>query len=54
MKYVALDYHFVRGNMQTRALKVQHVSTKNELADSLTKPLPHPRFIEVKNKIGIK
>lgn len=54
MKHVALDYHFVRGNIRTGALRVQHVSTKDQLADSLTKPLPRPRFIELKNKIRVK
>ena len=54
MKHVALDYHFVRGNIQTGALQVQYVSTKDQLVDSLTKPVPRPCFIELKNKIGVK
>ncbi|KAL9840179.1 putative RNA-directed DNA polymerase [Arabidopsis thaliana] len=54
MKHVALDYHFVRGNIQTGALRVSHVSTKDQLADALTKPLHRPRFQELNYKIGVK
>lgn len=53
MKHVALDYHFVRGNVQSGALRVSHISTKDQLADALTKPLPRPRFIELFDKIGV-
>ena len=54
MKHVALDYHFVRGYIQSGALRVSHVSTKDQLADTLTKPLPRPRFEELNHKIGVK
>ena len=53
MKHLALDYHFVRGNVQFRALRVSHVSTKDQLADALTKPLSRSRFTELINKIGV-
>ncbi|BAB10876.1 polyprotein [Arabidopsis thaliana] len=54
MKHVALDYHFVRGYIQSGALRVSHVSTKDQLADALTKPLPRPRFTELNSKIGVQ
>lgn len=53
MKHIALDYHFVRGNIQSGALRVAHVSTKDQLADALTKPLPRARFQEINSKIGV-
>lgn len=53
MKHIALDYHFVRGNIQSGALRVAHVSTKDQLADSLTKPLFRSRFQELNSKIGV-
>lgn len=53
MKHIALDYHFVRGNIQSGALRVSHVSSKDQLADSLTKPLPRSRFTELNNKLGV-
>ena len=53
MKHIALDYHFVRGYIHSGALRVSHVSTKDQLADALTKPLSRTRFIEINNKIGV-
>ncbi|KAG7534176.1 Integrase catalytic core [Arabidopsis thaliana x Arabidopsis arenosa] len=53
MKHLALDYHFVRDNVQAGALRVAHVSTHDQLADALTKALPRPRFTDLFNKIGV-
>lgn len=53
MKHVALDYHFIRNNVQSGALRVAHVSTKDQLADALTKPLSRARFQELFGKIGV-
>ena len=53
MKHVALDYHFIRANVQSGALRVSHVSTKDQLADALTKSLPRQRFQELFSKIGV-
>ncbi|CAA7041166.1 unnamed protein product [Microthlaspi erraticum] len=54
MKHLALDFHFVRENVQSGALRVAFVSTKDQLADALTKPLPRPRFLELMSKIASK
>ncbi|XP_019093329.1 PREDICTED: uncharacterized protein LOC109129522 [Camelina sativa] len=54
MKHVALDYHFVRENVQSGTLRVAHISGDDQLADALTKPLPPPRFTELNFKIGVK
>lgn len=53
MKYVALDYHFIRERVQSGALCVAHVSSEDQLVDALTKPLPRTRFLTLKSKIGI-
>lgn len=53
MKHVALDYHFIRGQIQNGILRVAHVNTKDQLADALTKPLHRSRFTELRDKIGV-
>ena len=53
MKNVAIDFHFIRDQVQSGALRVAHVSSADQLVDALTKSLPRQRFLELKNKIGI-
>ena len=53
MKHIAIDYHFVRGQIQNKVLRVTHVTTHDQLADGFTKPLPRPRFQELRSKIGV-
>lgn len=53
MKHLALDYHFIRDLVQSGHLRVTHVSSKGQLADGLTKPLPRPQFERLFTKIGL-
>lgn len=53
MKHVAIDYHFLRDQVQTGVLRVAHVSSADQLADLLTKPLPRSQFQNLRDKIGL-
>lgn len=53
MKHVALDYHFIHGQIQRGMLRVSHVNTKDQLADALTKPLSRAQFHNLRIKIGV-
>jgi hypothetical protein len=53
MKHVAIDFYFIRDQVQSGVLRVAHVSSEDQLADALTKPLPRQRFLQLKHKIGI-
>lgn len=44
MTHIALDYHFVRQHVQNGDLRVSHVSSADQLAEALTKPLSSPRL----------
>ena len=53
MKHVAIDYHFIRDQVQSCAFRVTHVFSADQLADALTKSLPRSRFQELQVKIGV-
>ncbi|KAJ6861975.1 retrovirus-related pol polyprotein from transposon RE2 [Populus alba x Populus x berolinensis] len=53
MKHVAIDYHFLREKVQNGKLRVSHVSSADQLADLLTKPLPRSQFQYLHDKIGL-
>jgi hypothetical protein len=38
-KHIEIRYHFIRDMVQRRALKLQYISTDEQVADVLTKPL---------------
>lgn len=53
MKHLALDYHFIRNQVTAGTLCVAQVSSKDQVADALTKPLARAPFVQVSSKIGI-
>jgi hypothetical protein len=53
MKHIALDYHFVRQMVQLGKIRVSHISTKDQPADILTKPLHRTRFSLLRDKICV-
>lgn len=53
MKHVALDYHFIREQVQNGALRVIHVSSTDQFTDALTMALPQQRFQQLMIKIGL-
>ncbi|XP_019179610.1 PREDICTED: uncharacterized protein LOC109174833 [Ipomoea nil] len=52
-KHVEIDYHFVRDKVASGEFIVNFVSTKDQLADILTKPLPGPRFTALRGKLNV-
>jgi hypothetical protein len=39
MKYVEVDYHFVRERVTNKFLEIRFMSTKDQITDGFTKPL---------------
>jgi hypothetical protein len=44
MKYIEVDYHFVRDQVMKHLLDVRFVSTHDQLADGFTKAINQQRF----------
>ena len=44
-KHIEVDYHYVREKVLCHDLCVRFVSSKGNLVDTFTKPLPSPLFI---------
>ena len=53
MKHVALAYHYIRELVQSGFLRVSHVSSKDQLADALTKPVSRALLETHSSKIGL-
>lgn len=47
MKHVEVDYHFVRERVASQQLEVRIISSKDQVADIMTKPLPGPAFNKI-------
>ncbi|XP_019189506.1 PREDICTED: uncharacterized protein LOC109183902 [Ipomoea nil] len=52
-KHVEIDFHFVRDKVTSGEFLVNFVSTKDQLADIFTKPLPGPRFAALRDKLNV-
>jgi hypothetical protein len=52
-KHIEIRYHFIHDMVQRGALKLQYISTDEQVADVLTKPLSHVKFEHFRDKLGI-
>lgn len=52
-KHVEINYHFVRDKVAKGEIQVNFISTKDQLADLFTKPLPSKRFTFLRDKLNV-
>lgn len=48
-----IDFHFVRDKVRAKTLSVRYVSSHDQVADILTKPLLKSCFLELKSKLMV-
>jgi hypothetical protein len=53
-KHFEVCHHFIHECAETGRICLEHVSSQNQLADILTKPLGRTRFSELRGRIGIE
>jgi hypothetical protein len=52
-KHIDLRYHFIRECVDNGSIAAEFVTTKDQLADILTKALERVKFHELKARIGM-
>ena len=52
-KHVEVDYHFIHDNVAKKEIQVQFISSKDQLVDILTKPLPLVSFASFQSKLRV-
>ena len=52
-KHIEIRYFYIRDMMQKGAIKLQYVSTDEQVADVLTKPLSRVKFEYFRDKLGV-
>jgi hypothetical protein len=53
-KHIDIKYHYVRKLVKEGVIVFKYVSTKDQVADGLTKPLPREAFISSRQAMGIQ
>jgi hypothetical protein len=52
-KHIEIKYHFIQDMVQKGAVKLQYISTDEQIADILTKPLSREKFVYFRDKLGV-
>ena len=52
-KHIDIRYHFIRDQIDRGNIKLEYVSTKDMIADILTKALPRDAFEKCREKLGV-
>ena len=52
-KHILIKYHFVREQVTEKNIKLEHVGTKEQIANIFTKPLLREAFEYLPQKLGI-
>lgn len=53
-KHIALDFHFIREQVEEGTLKIVYVSSVDQVADIFTKPLGNDRVCFLRSKLQVR
>eukprot|EP00253_Pinus_taeda_P024874 PITA_24874 len=52
-KHIGIRYHFIRDYVQKGAVKLEYISTDEQVTDILTKALPRGKHVYFRDKMGV-
>ena len=52
-KHIDIRYHIIHDGIQKGAVKLQYISTDEQVADILTKPLEKGKFVFFRERFGV-
>ncbi|GLJ08830.1 hypothetical protein SUGI_0096780 [Cryptomeria japonica] len=52
-KHISIKYHYLRVEVQEKKVVLEYVSTKEQIADIFTKPLPRDTFEYLRSQLGV-
>jgi hypothetical protein len=52
-KHIEIKYHFIRDMVQKRAVELRYISTDEQIADILTKPLSRVKYEYFRDNLGL-
>ena len=52
-KHIEVDFHFVRERVAQELLLIRFISTKDQVADGFTKPIPVRQLEEFRNNLNL-
>jgi histone deacetylase 1/2 len=52
-KHIEVDFHFVRERVAKKQLQIKFISSKDQVADIFTKPLPLPAFEACRRNLNL-
>lgn len=52
-KHIPIRYHFIIDHVLEKTIKLEHIGTKEQVADIFTKPLPRETFEYLRHKLGV-
>jgi hypothetical protein len=50
-KHIDIKYHFIRDDIKNKLIKLEWVTTDEQVADILTKTTTGPTFIQLRNRL---
>jgi hypothetical protein len=52
-KHIDMKYHYIRDLVKRKTVKLQYISTSEQVVDIMTKPFPLRQFVQLRGKIGV-